>query len=176
MPGWSMWTFIFQFTPPRRGRPEIYGEIAQREISIHAPAKGATGGSVSVPTDPWDFNSRPREGGDFCLVQTLYNTCYFNSRPREGGDTASMLRQASRQISIHAPAKGATPLPATGSISLAYFNSRPREGGDLCCLQSWRGSSFQFTPPRRGRRINPQPVADLINFNSRPREGGDRAV
>ena len=55
-------------------------------ISIHAPAKGATGGKVRC---------------------TGINP-YFNPRSREGSDSGADVYSYTLTISIHAPAKGAT--------------------------------------------------------------------
>ena len=57
------------------------------EISIHAPAKGATAAFPSANA----------------------NGLYFNPRSREGSDESIRFVQAlPNRISIHAPAKGAT--------------------------------------------------------------------
>src|SRR6185312_6594638 len=56
------------------------------EVSIHAPAKGATTASSSASPRSRSFDPRPREGGDHCIDNDL---------PPES-------------VSIHAPAKGAT--------------------------------------------------------------------
>ena len=81
----------------------------------------------------------------------FYHRGYFNSRPREGGDGLALGVCHFVNISIHAPAKGATRqigFHGTGG----YFNSRPREGGDKMSLQR---------------------LLKTLYFNSRPREGGD---
>ena len=58
-----------------------------QNISIHAPARGATGNTdIRHPTDQ-NFNPRSREGSDFLRVPA---------------------NMTGKQISIHAPARGAT--------------------------------------------------------------------
>ena len=53
------------------------------------------------------------------------------------------------QISIHAPARGATPTPAAASPSMWHFNPRTREGCDLASTSlAWFASTFQSTHPR----------------------------
>ena len=57
------------------------------------------------------FNPRSREGSDgfFGLFQIL--SSYFNPRSREGSDVRNLTQHSGRIfISIHAPARGATPL------------------------------------------------------------------
>ncbi len=100
-------TILFQFAPPRRGRPRKNRDPLPVGISIRAPAKGATGHGKRSGDPP-----------------------YFNSRPREGGDRTQSPLRSDYIISIRAPAKGAT---HTNAVCVLYtdFNSRPREGGDL---------------------------------------------
>ena len=58
----------------------------------------------------------------------------FNSRPREGGDLQIHIPvHIQREVSIHAPAKGATRVRTQITITAILF---------------------QFTPPRRGRLQN----------------------
>ena len=78
------------------------------EISIHAPARGATGRPAAFWAGTRNFNPRPREGGDGPHFQGNPYHMDFNPRPREGGDAKSF----------------------TGLAALDNFNPRPREGGD----------------------------------------------
>ena len=101
----------FQSTLPRRERRDIpTPKVTPRhEISIHAPAKGATplasevkqqlSISIHAPAKGATDNNRPR------------NACGF--------------------ISIHAPAKGATSVRQTSARPSRNFNPRSREGSDL---------------------------------------------
>ena len=102
-------------------------------------------------------------------------TAHFNPRSREGSDLPSSISLAAIAISIHAPAKGATPrsrrackhplfqstLPRRERpmapirlLCVSYFNPRSREGSDSTC-----------------RRPRP----DSCYFNPRSREGSDLA-
>ena len=101
------------------------------KISIHAPARGATSGSPPLRVFPVHFNPRSREGSDFLKKTKRVLATYFNPRSREGSDFLPALlcdpfcnfnprsREGSdglrtsgrlllREISIHAPARGAT--------------------------------------------------------------------
>ena len=121
------------YSHPREGGDYVVWQICNVStcISIHAPAKGATGIS----------------GQCFPVIY------YFYSRPREGGDHNTTAGENPKHpISIHAPAKGATLLrypyirccyisihaPAKGAMKVANRHSR------LIYI-------FLFTPPRRGR-------------------------
>ena len=98
---------------------------------------------------------------------------YFNSRPREGGDQVYYNWRSGKEISIRAPARGATPecycvedfctisirAPARGATpdkrrqnpGDEYFNSRPREGGDGDILYEYHcGIYISIRAPARG--------------------------
>ena len=77
-------------------------------ISIHAPAKGATSCPVSRSKVPWHFNPRSREGSDLGYDIDAVLQTDFNPRSREGSDTLYGRQRRYGDISIHAPAKGAT--------------------------------------------------------------------
>ena len=79
-----------------------------RFVSIHAPAKGATGLLHAFAHSATCFNPRPREGGDSGRMSSRKPPVGFNPRPREGGDLSLASQSLGRDVSIHAPAKGAT--------------------------------------------------------------------
>ena len=54
------------------------------------------------------FNSRPCERGDEKRVKGAYFKCCFNSRPCERGDFLRKVESFMSEVSIHAPARGAT--------------------------------------------------------------------
>ena len=194
-------SWMFQSTPPRGGRraiavddrghescfnprPRVGGDAAGRcrssmapDVSIHAPAWGATDSPHDRGTVGGGFQSTPPRGG---------------RRPRD--------RRYPRcdAVSIHAPAWGATIAAIDQSTCHDGFNPRPRVGGDLTSTATitrpaWfqstpprggrrarstrcRGrSQFQSTPPRGGRPRSPRRYAGHgMRFNPRPRVGGDR--
>ena len=123
-----------------------------------------------------DFNPRSREGSDAVDDIKHCRRSNFNPRSREGSDTpvAACLQAPAELISIHAPAKGATPCsnlsahyrlisihaPAKGATVVASratacardFNPRSREGSDITRIKSINDFSiFQSTLPRRER-------------------------
>ena len=55
----------------------------------------------------------------------------FNPRSREGSDTNVWFHVTAPDISIHAPARGATFFTISTSFYMRYFNPRSREGSDL---------------------------------------------
>ena len=100
-------------------------------ISIHAPAQGATfhqvdwehqlrnfnprsrtgsdlstvGGAAGIV----DFNPRSRTGSDIMAAAIFSALSHFNPRSRTGSDHGAVDQHRRNQISIHAPAQGATP-------------------------------------------------------------------
>ena len=166
---------LFQSTPPRRGRrdaengtldgqrfnprPREGGDLWTRKrrgggrVSIHAPAKGATH-AILFLIDHGAFQSTP---------------------PRRGRLAASEILHIFLAVSIHAPAKGATSAPP-GSISCSHVSIHaPAKGATGSASPDPSPStSFQSTPPRRGRRGCRDRSSEIRCFNPRPREGGDR--
>ena len=80
------------------------------KISIHAPAQGATLRPTSWHIPVHDFNPRPRAGGDHTNANCARGRENFNPRPRAGGDENDSSPAIDADISIHAPAQGATVL------------------------------------------------------------------
>ena len=179
--GATVWTSprstgcVFQFAPPRGGRPKFRpfpeclinfnsrpregGDLLRHlfhrrlQISIRAPARGATGYVRRRGHSRYYFNSRPREGGD---MMPMASTCWkslFQFAPPRGGRRAFLHIAGVGFVFQFAPPRGGRPCQGVYRPVSAYFNSRPREGGDG--LWRWRDE--------------PQPY-----FNSRPREGGDQ--
>ena len=161
---------------PARGATKTeLAKLMDAEISIHAPARGATRPSVSTSLSPKNFNPRTREGCDYREenlrdVMANFNPrtregcdrrmgrgrragLYFNPRTREGCDLGMEAQTLLvLDISIHAPARGATLFldnvfgffaisihaPARGATKRRlrefnahrHFNPRTREGCD----------------------------------------------
>ena len=148
-------------------------ECIVRDISIHAPARGATPSFIAfmlpinifqsthprgvrrtyqrlspscdifqsthprgvrrieciqVRHSQRDFNPRTREGCD--LQHGSHHRSRgkdFNPRTREGCDTnCSSFMHSSRQISIHAPARGATKYSDTTVVRRLFQSTHPR--------------------------------------------------
>ena len=101
------------------------------QVSIHAPARGATKFTVFYKFFTERFNPRAREGRDndvILLADSTVNVSIhapargatrairlnltrcisFNPRAREGRDQARREKSSKRGVSIHAPARGAT--------------------------------------------------------------------
>ena len=136
----------------REGRDEGHGRILERgRVSIHAPARGATGPAYTE----------------------AYRMRCFNPRAREGRDTGSRLRSMPMPVSIHAPARGATPSKWGAHWKTASFNPRAREGRDLTIKRNITGDPAPArgaTPPNRRAHLS------TASFNPRAREGRDAEI
>ena len=171
---------LFQSTPPRRGRqarrgprsrrsccfnprPREGGDVRQAVrplphvgVSIHAPAKGAT--SRPHPPRPMPAVSihAPAKGATRVPRHPAGVRGFQSTPPRRGRHQRGRIVTIERRVSIHAPAKGATRPRITTRPPAGGFNPRPREGGDRPAeARGHRGSTFQSTPPRRGRPPRP---------------------
>ena len=123
-----------------------------RDISIHAPAKGAT-------NPCWHFPYHQD----------------FNPRSREGSDRVGQNAGQHQEISIHAPAKGATEKARKARARKHNFNPRSREGSDDCSSVTVNSQSVHFNPRSREGSDpgNSMSLHLRQNFNPRSREGSD---
>ena len=102
------------FNPRSREGSDISAaawRYSPRAISIHAPAKGATRimlmATLTVPFQ----STLPRRERPSGVIYHPRRILYFNPRSREGSDIKIQRLIAATDISIHAPAKGATDRP-----------------------------------------------------------------
>ena len=187
----------FQSTLPRRERRRKPKQGTNHvNISIHAPAKGATHRIRDlqrkdrfqstlprrerhrlhlIKRSDMNFNPRSREGSDGKYLYGIRRQHHFNPRSREGSDDLRQMGQGrpcrdfnprSRegsdcpldgptlvgQISIHAPAKGATSTVPDDYPQYCVFQSTlPRRERLLILLHIPKINKFQSTLPRRER-------------------------
>ena len=119
---------VFRSTPPRGGdERHVLWKVA-KGVSIHAPARGATGPARELSARI-DVSIHARAGGD--LAQDVWREAGRVSihAPR-GGDDMARIRQDGGTVSIHAPARGATHSFSNGCVCIKGFDPRPRAGGD----------------------------------------------
>ena len=83
-------------------------EASHSRVSIHAPAWGATPLWPSPFSAPYGFNPRTRMGCDERALIIVPATLSFNPRTRMGCDHHLDVLNALAEVSIHAPAWGAT--------------------------------------------------------------------
>ena len=108
---------LFQSTLPRRERPSAHARTQQLiKISIHAPAKGAT---INCPFGFLivEFQSTlPRRERPGVGYKTNWDILFQSTLPRRERPQFFFLVPELQQISIHAPAKGATETSCKPSV------------------------------------------------------------
>ena len=135
--------------------------------------------------DDWDtegnyftitFQSTPLREGRLVIFRMVQLLGQFQSTPlREGRRVDAVWKMLPDNISIHAPARGATttwPLNFGG----ATFQSTPlREGRLTIATGGPHIEVFQSTPLREGRRRYPRSILQALYFNPRPCARGDHS-
>ena len=119
-----------------------------------------------------DFNSRPCERG-FCNSSNCRPFhLNFNSRPCERGFPILLSVHNHREISIHAPARGASAVLLL-RLPLELFQFTPLREGLLCSSSILLNNDvFQFTPLREGLLSGSISLTSVTVFQFTPlREG-----
>ena len=122
-----------------------------------------------------NFNPRTREGCDTCTVCGEEESEISIHAPARGATAGHRGPGHGKKISIHAPARGATSPSSSASSLSSDFNPRTREGCDLSVLfRFFDLFGFQSTHPRgvrltAGSRLRTRHG----HFNPRTREGCD---
>ena len=187
---------MFQFTLPHGERLCHLDRLFRRvEVSIHAPAWGATSAAssraprtrfqftlphgerpeadVSAIVDD-GFNSRSRMGSDWLILILRSSGLSFNSRSRMGSDLPSLAQQQFAKVSIHAPAWGATADSNVMSPTEEFQFTLPHGERRLRKPPKILGALFQFTLPHGERLFDMKSSRRRSRFNSRSRMGSDR--
>ena len=174
-------TAAFQSTLPRRERPPTQATPTARHDTFQSTLprrERHVVRAVSVKYDSVFQSTLPRRERRVCACGVRVLAFYFNPRSREGSDQRPQQAAAQgAEISIHAPAKGATSrimsIASTVSIFQSTLPRRERRGRSAHCGTS---STFQSTLPRRERRsAGLAPAFSSMHFNPRSREGSDVA-
>ena len=97
-----------------------------------------------------NFNPRSREGSDKGGKIYLFVQCDFNPRSREGSDYHIFFFLGHINISIHAPAKGATHQPTADTPMTMNFNPRSREGSDKLAASQGFTQEISIHAPAKG--------------------------
>ena len=122
----------FQSTPPRGGRHVTkIVRIITAEVSIHAPARGAT--------QVW------------CRLLQWHKR--FNPRPRAGGDNQGSVTLDIATVSIHAPARGATFYWGGLYVYVGVSIHAPARGATVCKLVAFKVKLVSIHAPARGRGL-----------------------
>ena len=177
--------YKFQSTRPRRARPgrerpratpRCNSSNLLAQVSIHAPAKGATRIEMVDINQAFVSIHAPAKGATFTAAKHIDELRFQSTRPRRARQTDALPSATSSGVSIHAPAKGATIVtakiefeqslvsihaPAKGATQgvkrdckrIKSFNPRARDGRDHDQRQPIQCTRlFQSTRPRRARQ------------------------
>ena len=139
---------------PARGATDFAnGTATITNISIHAPARGATQEKSRGNPNYLQFQSPlPRGERRFYLVHFAEVTEFQSTLPRGERPVQPVWSFRICVISIHAPARGATRQELLLCCSVQHFNPRSREGSDA---------------------VHRKEIWSFGNFNPRSREGSD---
>ena len=144
------------------------------DISIHAPAKGATGLFCRTARLMNYFNPRSREGSDDISKHNgVVNIKFQSTLPRRERLNLLRIQLKGDEISIHAPAKGATMSRVKKEAGSDISIHAPAKGATKQRLLLINPKLFQSTLPRRERRGKNSSINYNKNFNPRSREGSD---
>ena len=122
------------------------------------------------------FNPRPRAGGDQAESGLSVDAQQFQSAPPRGGRPyVNGMRVENEDVSIRAPARGATSVPAHVGRPVAAVSIRaPARGATPYGAMAIGGAAgFQSAPPRGGRLVAAgEPYSAPAEFQSAPPRGG----
>ena len=136
-------------------------------ISIHAPARGATVlWCDCIDCIPISIHA-PARGATSLCSPAHHNHDNFNPRSREGSDRLQRGRLASVSISIHAPARGATTLPLIpGTVPEISIHAPARGATFPSSDYTMAGNQFQSTLPRGERPMTGREWIRFFLFQS----------
>ena len=189
----------FNPRPRVEGDPDVGPCRVHQQVSIHAPAWGATRRAGSSRFVSVRFQSTPPRGGRRCFCRRSCCWWRFNPRPRVGGDKRWILPRHTIKVSIHAPAWGAT---RYGRVSRCIVNVsihapawgatvqgqvRHHSAGVSIHAPAWGATpglvghllrvSVSIHAPAWGATWTSRPAGSWPwCFNPRPRVGGDERL
>ena len=130
-----------------------------------------------ICSETTNFNPRSREGSDSAIRETCGSYNISIHAPAKGATSMDDRLIRIETISIHAPAKGATAVPQFPIFHLHYFNPRSREGSDRAVLLILQHQTISIHAPAKGATDDAVKAAvDAENFNPRSREGSDNII
>ena len=144
---------------PAKGATQAQSKSSVFEsISIHAPAKGATASAI-LPISAAIFQSTLPRGERRLIYYYVCHTVPFQSTlPRGERPCCIFCSIHSISISIHAPARGATHKTQFGRLLRTFQSTLPRgERPNICSIMD-QLLQFQSTLPR-GERLGWERIA-----------------
>jgi len=122
--------------------------MAIPEVSIHAPAWGATAAATLANQPRQGFNPRARVGRDVVADRAIREYCRFQStRPRGARLVVGRTKDSIVFVSIHAPAWGATACIIVNMVYTIVSIHAPAWGATGCrANRVWRNSVSIHAP------------------------------
>ena len=128
--------------------------------------------AFTVQVKQWGVfqSTRPRRARPRTMT-AMIESCWFQStRPRRARLTIRAHYEGYENVSIHAPAQGATGFAKTVVNVNAFQSTRPRRARLIRSIYNRHMTSFQSTRPRRARLALPELESACTEFQStRPR-------
>ncbi len=152
-PGWRK----SDFNPRSREGSDFLQPVRRLycKISIHAPARGATGGSETAGNTVSIFQSTLPRGKRLRLTRKqIYSIFISIHAPARGATIFAPATEPAAFISIHAPARGATGGSETAGNTVSIFQSTLPRGKRLRLTRKQIYSIFiSIHAPARGATI-----------------------
>ena len=137
--------------PARGATPRLVHYTGQCYVSIHAPARGATVEVPSVFPALTSFNPRTREGCDGPAPIIVFIPSAFQStHPRGVRQRHGLMDIIDDDVSIHAPARGATGWDCFTYPNLLVSIHAPARGATDCDDDGYIDLSVSIHAPARG--------------------------
>ena len=125
--------------------------MACRQVSIHAPTRGATSCCHTSSSSSPSFNPRTDTGCDVCLAVVSSFMPKFQSTHRHGVRPAPIVRGPRLSpVSIHAPTRGATSKPAPCALVIGVSIHAPTRGATRPNTPCRREYPVSIHAPTRG--------------------------
>ncbi len=164
--------------PAKGATGQVSRSTCGQAISIHAPAKGATGFIPRIRHISQYFNPRSREGSDCISFLRQLHVPDFNPRSREGSDGFKVsIHQSLANFNPRSREGSDKPEPFVRSIYKQFQSTLPRRERPYNAKKIQPAIGFQSTLPRRERRTGYESSGVRIeHFNPRSREGSDDLI
>ena len=160
---------MFQSTRPRGARP-VFGRAGGSAGAFQSTRpRGARLLSLTSDTAKTRFQSTRPRGARHNPAGGGGDSGGFNPRAREGRDLHETRLFISTAVSIHAPARGATFVPANRRASAAFQSTRPRGARLRAAAHAALPAVSIHAPARGATRKMIIPFADSPFQSTRPR-------
>ncbi len=162
---------MFQSTRPRGARQTAKLSKCRIFLFQSTRPRGARQTRQPSARKVTSFNPRAHAGRDFLKNQKKMKREVSIHAPTRGATRKTHQRDGCHRVSIHAPTRGATLIIHSNHDLNLSFNPRAHAGRDLPpSSEGFTSSKFQSTRPRGARQVRADDVSDEVLFQStRPR-------